>query len=272
MRGASASGKRASYEMSKPAARYDRLDEGRIGLRQFRQAQAGAPRLLCFPYAGGQSLAFRPLARCLPESWGIWAIDPPGHGWAAGEPLDRVDVMVRTYLRHLPEHLLHDVVLLGHSLGGCVAFAMAWQMMQHGQWPRALILSGTRPPHRKGEYESFLAMDDHTLLHTLIELGGIPPQWADEPEVFDHFKAAIRADFRAFETYEISEPMSLPALACGGMQDVVCRPEHLMEWARYVNGCRVEFVTGDHMFIQHNAQAVAERICEFFGQPPGASQ
>jgi len=249
--------------MNDQGARYERLAGGRIGLRQFRKATSAAPRLLCLPFAGGQSLAFRQLARNLPETWGVWAIDPPGHGWAAGEPLERVDTMVEQYLTHLPFDLTEGVVLLGHSLGGCVAFAMARRLSDMGHPPWALVLSGTRPPHRKRDYESFLSMDDHALLHTLINLGGVPTQWAEEPEIFNHFKDAIRADFRAFESYAIVRPLDLPALACGGMQDVVCRPEHLMEWTRYCPGCQVEFVAGDHMFIQNNAASVAERITKF---------
>jgi len=250
--------------MTDSGARYERLAKGHVGLRQFRSAERGAPRLLCLPFAGGQSLAFRPLAAAVPATWGVWAIDPPGHGWAAGEPLERVDAMVDAYLGNLSADWLEGTILLGHSLGGCVAFAMVEQLTEGGQPPRGLILSGTRPPHRKGEYDSFLSMDDAELLQTLIQLGGVPRAWAEEPEIFDHFKVAIRADFRAFESYEIQRPLpDIATLACGGMQDIVCRPEHLMEWTRYCQQCRVEFVAGDHMFIQNNAAAVADRLVGF---------
>lgn len=249
---------------------YERYDEGRVGLRCFRPAASAAPRLICLPYAGGQSLAFRWLAEQLPQAWGVWGIDPPGHGWAAGPPLDRIERLVDAYLQHLPAELLPGAVLLGHSLGGCVAFALAQRMLREGQGPAALILSGTRPPHRAADYTSFVGMDDATLLATLIEIGGVPAEWAQEPELFDHFKDALRADFEAFEAFEPGAPIeTIPVAVVGGLQDIVCRPEHLFEWSRFCPGCQVDFLEGGHMFLQSNAATLARRIESFLRGPAG---
>jgi external thioesterase TEII len=227
--------------------------------------------LLCIPFAGGQSLAFRPLAEQLPPEWGIAAIDPPGHGWCPGEPLTSVDAMVATYHQHIPADHWNQVTLVGHSLGGCVAYALADQLDRAGLTPRALILSGTRPPHRRDDYDSFLAMDDPTLLRVLIEVGGVPAEWASEPEIFDHFKAALRADFQAFEDFKIPRPLPhIPTIAIGGMQDVVCRPEHVFEWSTVTPGCRIDFVAGAHMFLQTNPRPLAQRIVDFLASLPSS--
>lgn len=250
--------------MSSDAAKYERFPDTSVGLRRFRDPADGSPGLLCIPYAGGQSLAFRPLAQHFPQDWGVWAIDPPGHGWAGGAPLVDVDEMVSVYLSCLPEATFSEIVLLGHSLGGCVAYAMAVRLVSQGTPPRALVLSATRPPHRKDDYDSFAKMDDKTLLDVLIEIGGVPSQWADEPDVFDHFKEALRADFASFEAFQISgQLVSLPVMAFGGMEDKVCLPEHLFEWSRYCPGCRVDFIAGDHLFLQTNPAPMAQRIASF---------
>ncbi len=250
--------------MADVGGRFTRLWGGRIGLRKFQESRDGGPRLLAFPYAGGQSLAFRTLAKELPDAWGVWAIDPPGHGWSGGPPLDDISDMVDAYLEHLPKELLADTILMGHSLGGCLVFALAQRMKDLGIEPKALILSGTRPPHRKDEYESFHSMDDQRLLDVLIQIGGIPADWANDPEVFNHFKEALRADFRAFENFDISRPLEgMDVFVIGGLEDVVCRPEHVFEWSQFCPGCRVDFVSGEHMFIQTNATMVARRIRAF---------
>ena len=257
--------------MANTGGKYLRFDEGRIGLRRFREGVNDAPRVIGFPYAGGQSLAFRELAGELPQEWGMWAIDPPGHGWTPGPALETIPDMVDAYLLHIPQELLDGAVLVGHSLGGCVAFALTQQLQEHGRATRAVVLSAARPPHRKDEYESFLTMTDERLLECLIQIGGVPTQWAAEPEIFDHFKGALRADFRAFEAFEIDRPLEgVPAMAFGGMQDVVCRPQHVFEWSRYCPGCRVDFVGGDHLYLQSQADQLAPRIAAFLNELPAS--
>ncbi len=259
--------------MANVGGRFTRLWEGRIGLRKFQDGSEAGPRLLAFPYAGGQSLAFRSLAKELPDAWGVWAIDPPGHGWSGGPPLDDISDMVDAYIEHLPNELLANTLLMGHSLGGCLVFALAQRLKATGIEPKALILSGTRPPHRKDDYESFHSMDDQRLLEVLIQVGGVPAAWADDPEVFDHFKEALRADFRAFEHFEITRPLEgMNVFVIGGLEDIVCRPEHVFEWSQFCPGCRVDFVSGEHMFIQTNAAMVARRIRSYVEglSPPSA--
>lgn len=243
---------------------YTKLADGRIGLRALRDSTGNGPRLLCFPYAGGQSLAFRGLAESLPNDWSIWAVDPPAHGWAAGPPLDQVEDMVAAYLEHLPPRLLYDSVLLGHSLGGCVAFALSRAVQSRMKAPPALVLSGTRPPGRLAEYESFLGMDDATLLTCLIQIGGVPADWAHEPELFQMFKEMLRADFRAFESFQIQGRLEMVrCLSLGGLADDVCRAQHVFDWNRFCADCQVDFVEGRHLFIQENPSAVARRLVEF---------
>ena len=113
--------------MQQEKPRYLKLADGRVGLRRFRDDSASGPRLVCFPYAGGQSLAFRGLDEHLPPHWELWGLDPPGHGWAPGVALDSVETLVDLYLNTMPRELLAGAVLYGHSLGGCVAFELARQ-------------------------------------------------------------------------------------------------------------------------------------------------
>lgn len=245
-------------------SKYVQWDEGRIGLRWYREAEESDTRLLCFPHAGGQSLAFRSLAAELPATWGISALDPPGHGWAKGPPLDSVERLADYYMTWLPASARRGSVLLGHSLGGLVAFAVAQRMLASGEPIVGLVLSGTRPPHRRDDYVSFASMDDATLLRAMIEIGGVPKEWANEPEIFDSFKEALRADFIAFDRFGPPAPLrELPVFSLGGMQDMVCRPEHVFEWSRYCPGCRVDFVTGGHLFHQEAPGATARRLESF---------
>jgi surfactin synthase thioesterase subunit len=255
--------------MSPSRAQYQRFVDNRLGLRCLRDAGPAGPKLICLPHAGGQSLAFRELAEALPREWSLWGIDLPGHGWAAGPPLKEIPTMAELCVRHVPEEIMSGAIIFGHSLGGCVAFEIAARLAAAGTPPAGLVLSATRPPHRLADYESFVTMDDAQLLSCLIAIGGVPEEWAREPELFDHFKAAIRADLVAFESFLIARPLvGVRSLVLAGVQDMVCRPEHSFEWSRFCPGCRVELVRDGHVFVQTQAAWVAEQVTAFAQELP----
>ncbi|MBX3415087.1 MAG: thioesterase [Pirellulales bacterium] len=252
--------------MNQSRAQYLRLADNRLGLRALGEAAAARRKLVCFPHAGGQSLAFRELTDALPDEWSVWGVDLPAHGWAAGPPLTDIPAIAEFCLAHLPGEILDGAILFGHSLGGCVAFEMASRLVERGLAPPALVLSATRPPHRLNDYESLARMEDAHLLETLIFIGGLPSDWATEPEMFDHFKGAIRSDLIAFENFRIERPLSgVPTLILAGLEDVVCRPEHSFEWSRYCADCQVELVREGHGFLQSQPGWIAERLFAFLG-------
>lgn len=92
------------------------------------------PTLVAMPKLGGWIDDWAPLARELARDHRLIAIDPPGHGSSEmlGEPptvqtLAESAAMVRAAIEELE---LTDFVLMGNSLGGCIAAAMA------GLWPK----------------------------------------------------------------------------------------------------------------------------------------
>lgn len=240
---------------------YVRLADGHIGLRRLREG-AGIS-VLCFPHAGGQSLAFRELAAQLTGDISVYAVDPPGHGWAPGPPLESIAALVAAYREHLPPALLGGA-LLGHSMGGYVALELA----ATGPAPRAVIVGATRPPHRRGEYAALSRLDDAALQQTLDEGNGGAS--GTPAALFDHFRAVIRADLRAFDDYSAPDrPIDTPLLAVGGLDDALCRAEHVFDWHIYADRCLVDFVGGGHLFMQSQAQAYAARIQRFLGALAG---
>lgn len=255
--------------MSRPLTQYLRLADHQLGLRTLRDAQSAGPKLLCLPHGGGQSLVFRELADSLPHEWRIWGVDLPGHGWIGGSPLVDVPSMAELCVRNIPTEILRGAILFGFSFGGFVVFEIAKRLAECGTPPPGLVLNATRPPHRLADYDSFVAMNDELLLSRLIEMGGMPEECATRPELFDLFKAAIRADAVAFETYTIASPLNeVPSLVLAGDDDMVYHAEHSFEWARYCPGCQVELVRGGHNFVQTQPRWVAEQLVKFAQRLP----
>jgi len=237
---------------------YLRLADGRIGLRRLREGNG--INLLCFPHAGGQSLAFRELAAQLSGDVAVYAVDPPGHGWALGPCHESIESLAAAYCAHLPPALLGGV-LLGHSMGSYVALALAAALPTP---PRAVIVGAARPPHRRTDYTPLSELDDSALRASLSEVMG--ERGAAHAAIFDQFRDVIRADLRAFDQFcPPPSPIRSPLLAVGGLDDSLCLAEHVFDWHVYADRCVVDFVEGGHLFAQASARAYAARIARFLG-------
>lgn len=238
---------------------YTQLDGGRIGLRRFHR---GAPELLCFPHAGAQSLAFSAFAAALHEHGiGCAAVDPPGHGWAGGEPLRSMPALVRAYLDALPSELASRSILFGHSMGAYVALGLVLALHERGHAPPAVILSAARPPHLRPKYAPLARMPDAELLATLVGLGGVPDNVVT---IFDRFAPAIRADFEALETCPSPTAICrIPTLVLGGSRDPFCLPEHVVEWSAYLHRFQTRWIEAEHLFVQTHAHETAGRVAAF---------
>jgi surfactin synthase thioesterase subunit len=246
-------------------ATYLQFDSGRIGLRQLRPGSGPHP-LLCFPHAGAQSLSFRAFAEALSISGAVYAIDPPGHGWAQGPVTDDFDGLVRKYLDQLPPALLEDGILLGHSMGAYAVLSLAHALSTRGTPPAAVIVSASRPPHVRPCYESLADMGHDKLVDLLSDLGGVP-----EPArgMLDLFAPVIRADFRALELYRAPEsPCPVHALVLGGLRDHFCIPQHLREWDRYFPRRRLEWIDAGHVFVQTHPGDMARHVERFLRELP----
>jgi pimeloyl-ACP methyl ester carboxylesterase len=94
------------------------------------------PTLIALPKLGGWIDDWSPLARELAAEYTLVALDPPGHGTSrmATEPpqvqtLSESAAMIRATLEELD---VGPFVLMGNSLGGCIAATMA------ALWPKSM--------------------------------------------------------------------------------------------------------------------------------------
>lgn len=239
---------------------YIRRADGRLGLRTL-SASPGGRRLLCLPFAGGQSLAFRALAGAMGPGWEVVAIDTPGHGWATGEPLDEVGALADLLAEQLTPGWLRGGLLYGHSLGGALAFELARRLGPNAV--SGVIVGGTVPAHRLPEVTAFARLPEDELFAQLRQLGGIDDALAQSPQLLARFIPQLRADFRAFEAWRPTELLETPLLAVGGVTDPFCRPEFIFEWVRYGARCNLDFVPGGHMFVLEHPAELAQRLRTF---------
>ena len=230
--------------------------------------------LHCFPYAGGNSWSYRPLAsHCLPDL-AVAGIELPGRGRRSREPFcATLEAMADDCFAQLrPDIGKYRYAFFGHSMGALLAYLCALRIQRADlPLPEALILSGQAAPntriktarHRLPSTE-FIAM--------LHDLGGCPPEILQEKELIEYFEPILRADFQAVETWEshCEEALPVPILALQGNQDESTL-ERTESWSQATCGkfssCTFD---GDHFFIQKHWPEIASTIKLHLGLQPAA--
>jgi surfactin synthase thioesterase subunit len=89
--------------------------------------------------------------------------------------------------------------------------------------------------------------------------GGVPAAVRDEPELLALLLPGLRADVRAYETYE---PLSADRVRCpvhvyGGRDDTKPRPDQLAGWQRVAEReISVALFPGDHFYLSAEKDAL----------------
>jgi surfactin synthase thioesterase subunit len=167
-------------------------------------AQAGA--LVCFPYAGGNAVNFRPMAQALRGSGlAMYAVELPGHDVAAtSESFAPLAQVVDRVVAEISGRGLKEVLLWGHSSGTALAVETANRLQRTGTNVRRVFLGaqllGAAPDRRaavaeigersNGEISARLSADSG-----YTELGELDAERAE------HVGAAYRHDYVSANRY-----------------------------------------------------------------------
>ncbi|MFJ4986608.1 non-ribosomal peptide synthase/polyketide synthase [Streptomyces sp. NPDC088732] len=136
------------------------------------------PPLFCLPPASGFGLPYVGLVRHLDADRPVYGLQAPGVTRAESAPSD-LDALVTWYVDHItgvqPSGPYH---LLGWSMGGNLAHAVAVRLQQAGQEVALLAMMDAYPPDADAVHEE---ADDHTVLVQLLRALGRPVDTADHP-------------------------------------------------------------------------------------------
>jgi amino acid adenylation domain-containing protein len=115
----------------------DGRPERRAGLLQSLSERDGAQTgaLVCFPYAAGNAVNFRPMAGALRGSGlAVYAVELPGHDLAAeSEPFAPMAQVVEQVVAEITRRGLRSVLLWGHSSGAAFAVETARKLQERGE-------------------------------------------------------------------------------------------------------------------------------------------
>jgi len=156
----------------------------------------------------------------------------------------------------------------GHSMGGTTAFEVARRLERGaGDPPVMLFVSARRGPatyrdehvHEKG---------DGGLIAEINLLSGTDPRVLLDEEILQMILPAMRADYRAIETYryEPGPPLQAPITALAATEDPRTTVEEMKAWGEHTTGgFELHVLDGGHFYLNDRraevAKIVTDRLC-----------
>lgn len=220
-------------------------------------------QLVCLHSAGGGSASFHPLRRALGADVAVTAVTLPGRESRFREPrLVDAAACVQQLSDELDETLRGPHVLLGHSLGGLLAYRLAQQRISRGlRAPEAVIVAASRAPHVPEPLVGLYHLDNQRLARELVQYGGLPVELLSEHDMLEVMLPIARADLRVLESYSATDtpPLPCPLHVFGGREDTLVTQQMLAPWSTYsVSPHPVRLFAGGHfLFKQPDPELVA---------------
>jgi surfactin synthase thioesterase subunit len=238
-------------------------------IRRFLPVPDAATRLVCLPHAGGSASYYFPVSQRLSgEDIDVVAVQYPGRQDRRHEPcIDDLRALADAVVDVLrPTGDRRPIALFGHSMGATLAFEVACLLERAGTGPTHLFVSGRRAPSRPRDERVHL-LDDDGLLADVRRLSGTDARILDDEEIVRTALPAIRADYRAAETYRYRPvpPLRCPITAFTGDDDPKATVDEVGSWREHTTAAfDMRVFAGGHFFLaQHQAvilRVVAEAL------------
>ncbi|MEU5695031.1 alpha/beta fold hydrolase [Actinosynnema sp. NPDC020468] len=232
---------------------------GSVWLHRPKHRPGARLRLVCLPYAGGDTVVWWPWADGLGEDVELWCVRLPGRGRRFGEPaLTDVADVVGPLAEAVRD--LGPVVLFGHSMGAVIAFELARRLDEVAH----VVLSAAAAPRLMPRGDAHL-LDDNGLIAWMTELGGAPPALLADPELLSLVLPTLRADLALCAGYrDVGPPLDVPLTVVVGDRDPLVPVAHARAWRDRTTAafaCRVH--PGGHFSVQDDPSQVfaAVRDC-----------
>ncbi len=222
-------------------------------------------RLFCFPYAGGNESTFLPWTKDLPKNVEVCALELPGRSSRFGEPTynnmsNLIDDLIGVFSKFTDK----PYILLGHSLGSCVAFELMYRCKQAGiRMPEHFIASGSSAPHINDTPKGLYKLPRNDFIEELRRLDGTPEEILCNEEMMTLALPSILADFELSETYTYtgSEVFDCPVTVFHGDEDSEISLQDVEAWTdHFTFPADIHIVQGGHFFIEQNKKVVLKQV------------
>jgi surfactin synthase thioesterase subunit len=224
-----------------------------------------AARLICFPHAGGGASTFHPWMNYVCDDIELIAVRLPGRERLFNQA--PVGDMIRTG-RSIGDILsgmamAGPVGLFGYCAGAFAAFEAARGMTEKHAPPALLAICSQVAPHDNAGDGVVHDLPAEQLRDFMRAIGGSQPAVIEHDEFWKIAEPAIRADYRAVETYSTEpEPrITCDVVAFRGSADDEVPSELIGAWADVTTGkFTAHDLDGGHFLLQSKATDVLVEV------------
>lgn len=238
-------------------------------------------KLFCFPFGGGSSTFYFNWEKYLNKNIVLRPVELKARGTRSAEPnynsiddaVDDVFNIIKKDLRKGP------YAFFGHSLGGIIAFELAYKIKKESfPYPHHIFISGRGAPHRPWhEVDKFYLLPEKEFREKIATLGGIPEELYEVPELLDMVFTLLRGDCRVAETYSFVEknaPLECGITIISAVNDEPT-PDDIAAWEMHAGEtCDFHSFEGGHFFLKNKTENVVniinDKLGELFSHVPGS--
>ncbi|WP_405386392.1 alpha/beta fold hydrolase [Streptomyces sp. NBC_01102] len=247
----------------------------RLWIRRYHPRPDAAVRVVCLPHAGGSASFYRSVSAGLPADTDVLAVQYPGRQDRRAEPcVATIAELADQVTSVLLEWTDRPLVLFGHSMGATLGFEVARRLERdHGVVPHALFASARRAPAAP-RTETVHLRDDDGIVEEMRLLSGTESAILDDPELIRMALPAIRADYRAAETYvyEPGPPLHCPVWSLVGDNDPKVTLDEARAWSRHTEQAfEFRVFGGGHFYLVAHQQEILRMIAERAAVPVGTA-
>jgi acyl transferase domain-containing protein/surfactin synthase thioesterase subunit len=235
---------------------------------------AAKVKLFCLPHGGaGASSVFGGWQRLLPDEVEVCPIRLPGKtGRLEERPFEDIDSCIDALCEALEPELHQPYALYGHSIGGLIAYRLAFRLHQvHKQKPHHLFVGGyTSPSMQPNPVALFMRLKFIKAGYKEIprpDQMALAPE-AEQAKIRKMLASLINLDSDTVKTLLPSfladlhlvysfvwdgTRFDLPVTAFHGLDDYLVSEEEMKAWRTLTTGpFTCHLVSGDHMFIEED--------------------
>jgi surfactin synthase thioesterase subunit len=223
-----------------------------------------APRVFCFPYAGGSPRVFLDWQDRLGEEAEILAVCRPGREHRAAEPAPTIAELIdgaAAAITELAEADGRPSFLFGHSLGALVAFEVC-RRLPAAIAPRHFVASGCAAPSLlpSERVRRIATLTGQEFAEAVGFFGGLPPDVIADREMRDLLLPGVTADFRMAVGYRYrpGPPLEVPGTLVVGRDDPHVKAAQVEPWTREFAAAPDRcWVDGGHFYFEAEPDAAA---------------
>lgn len=216
-----------------------------------------AARIFCFHYAGGSAFFYADLCRYLSSDISVYPYQIAGRG-GGDEPFETsIESASMKAAAAIAPYCDRPIFLLGHSMGGLLAFNTAFFLKEKFDVPTEMIFMTSSIPDLASAVRisgtSTQKLCDDEFCDALINFGAMDKRTMQIREFRQVFLPIIRADFHLVESYcaDKSRKIDTDIYAYAGSEDKIFSADSIFEWQKYTTGevnCCIR--DGGHFFVK----------------------